>query len=74
MVLIWGNTGSDLADKKTRRQDINTLLISERDCACKKRIIHSMDEEQMKTHEWFGVKGDIQYIPIWKWLQQPGIP
>jgi hypothetical protein len=47
---------------------------SGRDCACKKRIILTMDEDQTKTEEWFGIKGDIQYIPLWKWLQRPDIP
>ena len=63
---------TDLANEKTRRREVNALLTAGRDCACKKRIILTMDEEQTKTHEWFGIKGDIQYIPLWKWLQQPG--
>jgi hypothetical protein len=65
---------TNMADEKTRRREVNALLTAGRDCACKKRIILTMDEEQTKTHEWFGINGDIQYIPLWKWLQQPGIP
>ncbi|MFA6362453.1 hypothetical protein [Methanoregula sp.] len=49
-------------------------MIAGRDCACKKRIILTMDDDQTKTEEWFGIKGDIQYIPLWKWLQRPDIP
>ena len=63
----------DLADEKTRRREINALLTAGRDLSCKKRIILAMDEEQTKTEEWFGIRGDIQYIPLWKWLQRPGI-
>jgi len=65
---------TDLSDEKTRRREVNALLIAGRDCACKKRIILTMDEEKTKTEEWFGIKGNIQYISLWKWLQQPVIP
>ena len=65
---------TDLTAEKTRRREENALLIAGRDCACKKRIILTMDEDQTKTEEWFGIKGDIQYIPLWKWLQRPDIP
>ena len=64
---------TDLADEKTRRREINALLTAGRDLSCKKRIILAMDEEQTKAEEWFGIRGDIQYIPLWKWLQRPGI-
>jgi len=63
---------TDLSDDKTRRREINALLIAGRDLACENRIILSMDEEHTKTEEWFGIRGTIQYIPLWKWLQQPG--
>ncbi|MFA5331421.1 MAG: ATP-binding protein [Methanoregula sp.] len=62
---------TDPADEKTRRREVNALLTAGRDCACKKRIILTMDEEQTKSEEWFGIRGDIQYIPLWKWLQRP---
>jgi hypothetical protein len=63
----------DLADDKTRRREINALLTAGRDLSCKKRIILAMDEEQTTAEEWFGIRGDIQYIPLWKWLLRPGI-
>ncbi len=65
---------TDLTDEKTRRREENALLIAGRDCACNNRIILTLDEEQTSTKEWFGIRGDIWYIPLWKWLQQPGIP
>ena len=64
---------TDLTDEKTRHREVNALLIAGRDLGCKKRIILTMDEEQTTTEEWFGIKGEIRCIPLWKWLQQPGI-
>ena len=65
---------TDLSDDKARRREVNALLTTGRDCACENRIILSMDEEHTKTEEWFGIRGVIRYIPLWKWLQEPKIP
>jgi predicted AAA+ superfamily ATPase len=64
---------TDLTDDKVRRREVNGLLTAGRDLACENRIVLSMDEEHKKTEEWFGIRGNIQYIPLWKWLQRPGI-
>lgn len=64
---------TDLTDVKTRRREVNALLTAGRDLACDNRIILSMDEEHRKTEEWFGTRGVIQYIPLWKWLKEPKI-
>ena len=61
------------ADEKTRRREVNALLTAGRDLACKNRIILSAGEEKVTAEEWFGIHGDIRYIPLWKWLQQPDI-
>ena len=65
---------TDLTDDKTRRREVNALLIAGRDCACENRIILTMDEEHKTTEEWFGIRGNIQYIPLWKWLKELKIP
>jgi predicted AAA+ superfamily ATPase len=64
---------TDLTVEKTRRREVNALLIAGRDLACERRIILTWDEEQTKAHEWFDIKGEIQYIPLWQWLQRPGM-
>ncbi len=65
---------TDLADQKTRRREVNALLTAGRDLGCNNRIILSVEEEQVKAEEWFGIRGDIRYIPLWKWLQRPHVP
>ncbi|MCX6698929.1 MAG: ATP-binding protein [Methanomicrobiales archaeon] len=62
---------TDLNDDKARRREVNALLTAGRDLACENRIILSMDEEHTASEEWFGIQGVIQYIPLWKWLQEP---
>lgn len=64
----------NLTGEKTRRREVNALLIAGRDLACENRIILTGEEEHITTEEWFGIRGKIQYIPLWKWLQRPGIP
>ena len=34
----------------------------------KKGIIVTEDYESEEDSEWFGIKGKIRYIPLWKWL------
>ena len=65
---------TDLTDDKTRRREVNALLIAGRDCTCENRIILTMDEEHKTSEEWFGIRGNIQYIPLWKWLKELKIP
>lgn len=64
---------TDLTDEKTRRREENALLIAGRDLSCKKRIILNSDKEETLVKEWFGIKGELRYIPLWKWLQRPEI-
>ena len=64
---------TDLNDDRARRREVNALLTAGRDLACENRIILSYDEEHTASEEWFGIKGVIQYIPLWKWLQDPEI-
>ena len=65
---------TDLTDDKTRRRETNALLLAGRDLGCEKRIILTLDEEHTSVEEWFGIRGNIQFIPLGKWLQQPEIP
>jgi predicted AAA+ superfamily ATPase len=65
---------TDLTDDKVRRREVNALLIGGRDCSCENRIILTMNEEHTNTEEWYGIRGTIRYIPLWKWLQKPEIP
>ena len=65
---------TDMKDDKTRRREVNALLTGGRDLNCNNRIILTIDEEKERTEEWFGIQGVIHYIPLWKWLKEPGIP
>lgn len=29
------------------------------------------DYENEETVEWFGLKGKVRFIPLWKWLLNP---
>ena len=61
----------DTRDEKIRRREVNALLKAGRDTNCKKLLILTMDEESESQKEWFGMKGIIKYVPLWKWLGAP---
>jgi hypothetical protein len=38
---------------------------------CNKLTILTLREEKQEIHEWFGIKGTINYAPLGKWLLVP---
>ena len=62
---------ADLQDEKTRSREIRALLKASRELKCDNLFILSEQEEKTETSEWFGMKGTIRYVPLWKWLENP---
>ena len=58
----------DLSDTDTLEREIRALLKAGKELKCKDLIIITEDKEGEKNAEWFGIKGRIKFIPIWKWL------
>ncbi len=61
----------DTHDEKTDRREVNALIKAGHETGCKKLLLLTMDEECETRREWFGMKGTITYIPLWKWLRAP---
>jgi predicted AAA+ superfamily ATPase len=57
-----------LDDIDTKQREIRALLKAGSELKCKKLIIITEDYQGTEEAEWFGNKGKIEYIPIWKWL------
>jgi len=36
---------------------------------CANRILLTEDLEKTESAEWFGLDGEIRYVPLWKWLE-----
>lgn len=56
----------DNPEKKER--EIRSLLKAGKELACNAMVIITGDYEAEENAEWRGIKGRIQYVPLWKWL------
>ena len=62
---------ADLQDERTRSREIRALLKASRELRCDNLLILSEQEEKTEVAGWFGMKGSIRYVPLWKWLERP---
>jgi predicted AAA+ superfamily ATPase len=62
---------ADLQDERTRSREIRALLKASRELRCDNLLILSEQEEKTEVTGWFGMKGSIRYVPLWKWLEKP---
>ncbi len=56
--------------EETKKREFRALLKSSRALHCKDLLIITSSQEGEETVEWFGLKGTIRFIPLWKWLLQ----
>jgi predicted AAA+ superfamily ATPase len=54
--------------KFSKEREIRSLLKSSKELKCKDLIIITEEYEGENLEKWFGIKGKIKYIPLWKWL------
>jgi len=52
----------------TKQREIRALLKASKELKCKSLIIITDNYETEEEKEWFGIKGKIKFIPLWKWL------
>jgi len=57
----------DLKNPETFDREIRALLKASRDLKCKNLIVINKDKEEILEKKWFGIKGKIKFIPLWKW-------
>ena len=57
----------DLKNTETFDREIRALLKASRDLKCKNLIVINKDKEEILEKKWFGIKGKIKFIPLWKW-------
>lgn len=58
----------DVTDEKTRSREVRALLHGVKDLGCKNLTIITADYEKEEMVEWYGIKGRVEFIPLWKWL------
>ncbi len=52
---------------QTKKREIRALLKAGRELKCKNLLVITEDYEGEEHSEWFGIKGKIKFIPLWKW-------
>ena len=63
---------TDLQDERTRSREVRALLKAARELQCDNLLILSENADKTEECEWFGMKGSIRYMPLWKWLEETG--
>jgi hypothetical protein len=58
----------DVSDETTKNREIRALLHASKQLKCKNLMIITDDYEATENIQWFGIKREIKFIPLWKWL------
>ena len=65
----------DVSDVKTKEREIRALIKAGKELKCKNLVVITEDYEAKEKISWFGVEGNIRFIPLWKLLfEQSVIP
>ncbi|MFH1055549.1 MAG: ATP-binding protein [Candidatus Altiarchaeota archaeon] len=64
----------DVGELETKKREERAILKAGKELGCKNLLIVTGDYESEEEAEWFGIRGKIRYIPLWKWLLQPTTP
>jgi len=57
-----------LSEPKVKEREIRALLKASAELECNTLIIVTNDFEATEKHTWFGHAGEIEFVPLWKWL------
>jgi hypothetical protein len=58
----------ELNNTETKTREIRALLKAGEELKCKNLLVITSNKEEEEEVEWFGIKGKVKFIPIWKWL------
>ena len=53
---------------RTRDREIHSLLKASRDLECNRLVVITNHEERLEKVSWFGLEGEVEFIPARKWL------
>ena len=58
----------DAQSPATRQREMKALVKAGRDLKCDRLLLLTREEEGEEQIEWFGMKGVVRIMPLWKWL------
>ena len=63
----------DLTAASTREREIRALLRAGDDLSCDRLLLLTADTDSEEEVEWYGRKGRIRLLPVWRWLSGEGL-
>jgi hypothetical protein len=58
----------DMTKQRVREREVRALLKASAELKCKDLLVLTADYETVEEIEWFGIKGKVRFVPLWKWL------
>ncbi|MHC1776490.1 MAG: ATP-binding protein [Lentimicrobium sp.] len=58
----------NISEPKVKEREVRSLLKASVDLKCQRMVVITNDYDETEKHTWFGAKGEIEFIPLWKWL------
>ena len=62
----------DIRDPKTKAREVRALLKAQEALRCDELLVLTDDAEGEEEATWFGLRGRVRYVPLWKWLLGQG--
>jgi predicted AAA+ superfamily ATPase len=61
----------DVSDIRTKERETRALIKAGKELGCSQLLVITEDYAGEETVSWFGARGRIVFVPLWKWLLQP---
>lgn len=61
---------SNMGHEETRSRELRALLKAGQELKCSNLLILTPDRDGEEDAEWFGIKGHIRFMSLWRWLLQ----
>jgi len=59
---------ANVEDERTRAREVRALLKASAALRCKELFVLTETAEGEEDASWFGLRGRIRFVPLWKWL------
>jgi predicted AAA+ superfamily ATPase len=58
----------DISNFQTKEREVIPLIKGIKELKCTNLTVITWDFEAREEKTWFGKKGKIKFVPLWKWL------
>jgi hypothetical protein len=55
-------------DPRTKEREVRSLLKASKELKCKELLVLTESADHEERASWFGLKGKVRFLSIWKWL------